>query len=446
MHTPMTHRNPRTRRHACQILAATFLVFTGCSDTRTGLEQKDIAIPEDPSFHHSATTGFTVIDLGDYDGATWAAWGINDAGQVIGSSPLGTLQRAYRWQDGTIIDLGTLGGAMSSAHAINDAGQVVGITQTTSGANRAFLWEEGVGMRDLGGGEAFAINDAGQVVGRTPQHAFLWEDGVGMRNLGTLGGNTSVAYGINNAGQVVGAAATASGATHAFLWEDDGSPTGTMKDLGTLGGPTSIAYDINDAGQVVGMSQTIAGGGYRAILWEDGVGMQDIGTFYGDAAGATAINNAGQIVGWNWDNASEEYHSVMWDNGVTKDLGKFDGNDGIANAINDLGHVAGYSILASGEWRAILWRELTPDEILQGGIEDVADLLDLGVLNQGEATALTNTLNVATAMLNDGNTTAAVNQLGAFIKQVETMISRGTLTPEEGQPLIDAAQAVIDSV
>jgi probable HAF family extracellular repeat protein len=445
MQTQRTHPNSRTRRHACQILAATFLVFTGCTDTPTGLEQNDGVLPGGASFHHSSATDFTVIDLGDYNGATWAAWGINNAGQVIGSSPLNTLQRAYLWQDGTIIDLGTLGGSQSSAHAINEAGQVVGITTKADGGLAAFLWEEGVGMRDLGVGEAFAINDAGQVVGRDGSRAFLWEDGVGMRDLGTLGGSTGVAYGINNSGQVVGATSTASGATRAFLWEDDGSPTGTMTDLGTLGGSTSVAYGINDAGQVVGISQANAGGDYRAFLWEDGVGMQDI-TFYGDAAGARAINNSGQIVGWNWDNASEAYHSVMWENGVMKDLGRFDGNDGIVNAINDLGHVAGYSILASGEWRALLWRNLSSEEILQGINEEIDVLLEADVLNQGEAAALTNTLNVATAMLNDGNTTAAVNQLEAFIKQVETMIRRGTLTSEEGQPLIDAAQAVIDSV
>ena len=57
----------------------------------------------------------------------------------------------------------------------------------------------------------------------------------------------SRANAINAAGQVVGEAATADGATHAFLYTD-----GKMKDLGTLHGGNSRAYGINAAGQVVG--------------------------------------------------------------------------------------------------------------------------------------------------------------------------------------------------
>ena len=48
-------------------------------------------------------------------------------------------------------------------------------------------------------------------------------------DLGTLGGSSSAAWGINEAGQVVGAAATATGAQHAFLYTN-----GMMIDLGTL--------------------------------------------------------------------------------------------------------------------------------------------------------------------------------------------------------------------
>src|SRR3989442_9374451 len=54
--------------------------------------------------------------------------------------------------------------------------------------------------------------------------------------------------GINAAGQVVGGANTASGHTHAFLWD----AVNGMKDLGTLGAGYSSAHGINTAGQVVG--------------------------------------------------------------------------------------------------------------------------------------------------------------------------------------------------
>ena len=54
---------------------------------------------------------------------------------------------------------------------------------------------------------------------------------------------------MNAAGEVVGDSATATGATHAFLYAD-----GKMKDLGTLRGGESLRYGINAAGQVVGNS------------------------------------------------------------------------------------------------------------------------------------------------------------------------------------------------
>jgi hypothetical protein len=41
---------------------------------------------------------------------------------------------------------------------------------------------------------------------------------------------------------------------------------------------------------------------------------------------------------------------------------------------------------------------------------------------------------------------AAIQQLQAFIQQVQALIETGTLTPAQGQPLIDAAQAIITAL
>lgn len=94
---------------------------------------------------------FTLTDLGDLRGGDFGrAYGINDAGQVVGSSGAATGSRAFLWEGGTMTDLGDLpgGGDVSRAYGINEAGQVVGNSQVASTGPCAFLWDSGT-MTDL---------------------------------------------------------------------------------------------------------------------------------------------------------------------------------------------------------------------------------------------------------------------------------------------------------
>ena len=93
-------------------------------------------------------------------------------------------------------------------------------------------------------GSAFTLNGF--------QNAFLDNNGAGMIDLGTLGGNTSVAYGINKYGEIVGYSLTSGGQQNAFLYSN-----GKMIDLNSLlasgsGWTLADAYGINDLGQIVG--------------------------------------------------------------------------------------------------------------------------------------------------------------------------------------------------
>jgi chitinase len=165
-------------------------------------------------------------------------------------------------------DLGIIpGGLHSYAYGINDAGQVVG--QCVYGGtnfHHAFLWN-GV-MQDLGtlatpynaGSYASAINANGQVVGWADtssggKHAFLGGLG-GLNDLGTLGGGGSQAFGINRSGQVVGSAGVSGGGSHAFLYSG-----GVMYDLNSLlaqklptGEMLVTTVGINDRGQILANS------------------------------------------------------------------------------------------------------------------------------------------------------------------------------------------------
>jgi probable HAF family extracellular repeat protein len=242
----------------------------------------------------------TAIDLGTLGGWSSFAYGINDAGQVVGGSLTadGNHYAFITGPDGVgMRNLGTLGGSWSVAHGINDAGQVVGYF-SASGKDYPFITgPDGMGVRDLGtlSRRAYGINDAGQVVGES---FITGPDGMGMRGLGSLGGGGSVAFDINNVGQMVGDSYTAAGQPHAFITSLNGVG---MRDLGTLGGSRSFAHGINDAGQVVGESATADVNRHAFITGPGGEGMMDLNSLVDLPDGvilftAMDINNRGQVI------------------------------------------------------------------------------------------------------------------------------------------------------
>jgi len=111
---------------------------------------------------------FTEID---FPGSTYTvAYGINDAGQIVGYSFLegGTEDGFLLDVDGTYTTLDPPGATSSIAYGINDAGQIVG-TYNAHG-----------------------------------QHGFLRDVDGSYTTLDPPGSTSSFAYGINDAGQIVG--------------------------------------------------------------------------------------------------------------------------------------------------------------------------------------------------------------------------------------------------
>ena len=124
-----------------------------------------------------------MIDLGTLGGPSSRAFAINDKGQIVGDSTVGTdlfTRHAFLWANGTVKDLGALLNLpYSYAKGINGAGHVVGYVaptdDTISGdTKRAFLYKDG---RILNLNEALpvntpwtllvanSINDSGVIVG-----------------------------------------------------------------------------------------------------------------------------------------------------------------------------------------------------------------------------------------------------------------------------------------
>ena len=269
------------------------LVCTGASGTSLAEVLVTVSVPR-----------YQPIDIGSL-GGVWGvfAWGINDAGQVVGESTLGDGQRShpFLYSSGTMTDLGTLGGLLADARAINESGQVAGTsTIERNDPYRAFLYSGG-GMKDLGslGGSysrTYDLNESGQVTGWAAtaagnEHPFLYSNGT-MTDLGTLGGRYGWGLGINDLGEVVGFALVAGDSAVApFLYRN-----GSMRNLGSLGGSGGQAEDINNAGHIVGSADTTGNVAVHAFLYRDGR-MQDLGTLGGDFSTALAINESGDIVG-----------------------------------------------------------------------------------------------------------------------------------------------------
>jgi probable HAF family extracellular repeat protein len=251
------------------------------------------------AFLWSQKTG--IIDLGALRPAPGnsAAVDINNSGTVVGASQVNAQNHAVLWSRKTgIVDLGSLPGAVhSAAAAINEAGQVTG----TSG-DQAFLWSRATGMVGLGAGtQGIVINALGQVGGTATNAAgllvsWVWTPGLGGTTIGE-GGDGSQVIAINDKGLAVGVD-TATGFNSGFVWTRQ---TGPAFLLDFLGGRAVTPNDVNNRGQIVGWASKRPQG-IRAIIWSRAEGLVDLNTRIPDAPPglelleARAISDNGAIV------------------------------------------------------------------------------------------------------------------------------------------------------
>lgn len=262
------------------------------------------------SFRCGAASCKQIYPLSDQHHAGNYINGIDDAGNVVGTSPYLYFERAFRFDGKKTENIGFGDGPdlESTGEGINNVGMLVGSTETLDHKTRAFVWDNGSLSRlgTLGGDDSYGygINDRGDVVGwaqlaNGDQHAFLQRAGATMRDLGTLGGTSSEARAINQARQVVGCSKTAGDATEeAFIYA-----AGLMQGLPTLGGTSACAYGINRAGWVVGQSTRTPGAwDYHGFVF-DGEKVYDLSDVLdADNKGkwviteARGINKKGQII------------------------------------------------------------------------------------------------------------------------------------------------------
>jgi probable HAF family extracellular repeat protein len=247
---------------------------------------------------------YTVTDLGSLDGGITAAYGVNNAGQVVGVSYVrsgnNAVPHAFMWSQGTMRDLGLLPGTTNCwTTAINDSGTAVGVCANAS-TSEAFVWTADSGITALPVARASmanGINSQGDIVGESAGGAFVYSNGV-VENLGP-----GVAAGINDQGQIVG---WSSGGFRPVLWDGDG-----QHDLGTLDGTDTVgvARGISNDGFPVGRSTTDEPG-VHAVLWNR-EGIENFSTLGGNFAEGVAISK-NLIVGMSTTEFGDT-HAFLYD-------------------------------------------------------------------------------------------------------------------------------------
>ena len=332
-----------------------------------------------PAAAGDTTYTYTYVDLGTLGGPGSAAFGLNDARQVVGWAHISGCSvdgapcyRAFLWDDGSMTDLGLLAGDEGSfARAINNNGIIVGTSErdvvAASGVYHGFS-HDGVTMTPLptlGLDQSFAhdINDAGQIAGHTQDpsvvrdRAVIWESG-GITNVGDTDGHSyNRGYGISEAGVLVGFAWNLFEPNDSILYAG-----GSWLTIGGTDGPfqNSEASDVNDSGVAVGL-QAFPSGNWHAAVWTQvPPGTIDAGVLPGFNYGELYdVNEAGLAVGRSYmGTAPDVSHAVLWDGSQLLDLADLVADEGNAvlweaREINENGDIAGTAVVGN-DFRAFL--------------------------------------------------------------------------------------------
>jgi probable HAF family extracellular repeat protein len=223
----------------------------------------------------------------------------------------------------------------------------------------------------------------------------------------------------------------------AFSW----TPSGGIVDLGTLGGTSSVARAVNESGQVVGYSDITGNTGTHAFSWTAAGGMIDLGAPAGTGTFAADVSDSGQVVGYISNGIAFAF-SWTANGGMVGLPALADGGSSTANAVNNHGQVVGWSSGLGFSQHATMW-------VLSVTVESALDQLISQVtaygLPKGLTNALTAKLEAALASWQRGRSNAAVNQIGAFIHEVDAKRGKA-LTDAQADTLIRMAEIVVQAI
>lgn len=302
---------------------------------------------------------------------------LNNSGQVaveIQEGELETAAGSWSVSGEELHLLGTLPGCEpgSGTSAINSDGNIVGLIHelftfgmgSILNGRHAFHWTPERGMVEIPnlGGLSIKpadISDKNQVVGfaakRQYERAFLWEQLTGIRELGQLAGEgNSYAVGISGQGWIAGNAVAADRSTHPVLWKPDCE----IMDLGFPAGYSGgCALAINDRNEVlVNAERLVSTTGSNVskesvpFVWsgEKGYAALPLPTGYDDVT-AISINNHGHVLFTAKSSSRHAPSAFIFADGKLTQLPP--ARRGLATfytCLNDKGWLSGYIETAEG--------------------------------------------------------------------------------------------------
>ena len=160
-------------------------------------------------------TNYTVLDFPGSNGST-IAWGINNAGEVVGFYYDGQTNHGFRWSNGVYTTVDPPDSPFTQLYGINNFGQIVGWYEAPMEI-QSFVLNAHEAFRYFGSyGQAASINDHRVVVGYSPGFKFNLKTKayVPLQFPDAL---DTGCWGINNDGTIVGNYVDASGTLHGFL-------------------------------------------------------------------------------------------------------------------------------------------------------------------------------------------------------------------------------------
>jgi len=239
---------------------------------------RKIIVAANGSYQAFLYSNGATINLGTLGGKTSSAVGINESGVITGNSYLGNDEgdqnrRAFIYTAGAgMQDIGTLGGRYRVSYGINDKGQVFGFSETASGTQHVFIYENGT-MTDLTVALSLptntvraAVANGGQFLGRYLRPDYFEDTGYSYQD-------GKVAYYLddyippvdqNANGELIFSGVFGS----SYVQHTDGKKTDISELIATVVGDSyeNHAQQINSAGQILVQGYTSRYTPYTVLL------------------------------------------------------------------------------------------------------------------------------------------------------------------------------------